>query len=128
MHIVVGVVLNKYNQVLITKRSGSGTHPNMWEFPGGKVEDNEDYTVALARELQEELGIIVKEYKFLDKFFHHYEDVSYSFIVYLVTGYTGNPICKEKQQDLIWENINNLSLLEFPAANNQIISCLLSTT
>ncbi len=45
---------------LMHKRPASKHHGGLWEFPGGKVETGENPPFALARELQEELGITVQ--------------------------------------------------------------------
>ena len=50
-------LIDKDGRVLITKRPKNKIMANMWEFPGGKVEDSETPEIALVRELQEELGI-----------------------------------------------------------------------
>ena len=54
--VVVGILMNAENQVFIAQRSASGTYPLKWEFPGGKVEEDETFEEALKRELHEELG------------------------------------------------------------------------
>jgi 8-oxo-dGTP diphosphatase len=57
MTIVVAAVIERENRVLICRRRADHAHPLKWEFAGGKVEANEMPADALARELEEELGI-----------------------------------------------------------------------
>lgn len=54
---VVAAVIERDGQVLIGQRRTTDRHALKWEFPGGKVEQNETPKEALRRELQEELGI-----------------------------------------------------------------------
>tara|TARA_B110001450_G_scaffold163897_1_gene152804 strand:- start:1731 stop:2207 length:477 start_codon:yes stop_codon:yes gene_type:complete len=58
---VVGAVLIKDNNIILARRSKNLTNfPNLFEFPGGKVEKGETFKEALKRELFEELNINVK--------------------------------------------------------------------
>lgn len=57
MTTVVAAVIERQGQVLIAQRKATRQHPLKWEFPGGKVEPGEAPEAALARELQEELGV-----------------------------------------------------------------------
>lgn len=52
---VVGAVIRAQGKILCAQRGPNGHLPNMWEFPGGKVEEGESPRQALAREVAEEL-------------------------------------------------------------------------
>ena len=57
---VVGAVLIKDNKIILPKRASNlKVMPDKYEFPGGKVEENETLEEALKRELYEELSIDV---------------------------------------------------------------------
>jgi 8-oxo-dGTP diphosphatase len=56
--LVVGAAIVREGRVLAALRPGSSASPG-WEFPGGKVESGEEPAVALAREIDEELGVEV---------------------------------------------------------------------
>ena len=50
---VVAALINKNNKFLIAKRStGSKELIGKWEFPGGKVETNENEMDAIEREIK----------------------------------------------------------------------------
>ena len=59
VEVAVGVVFNAAGQVLFAQRPRGKPYEGWWEFPGGKIEAGESVQAALARELQEELGIKV---------------------------------------------------------------------
>jgi 8-oxo-dGTP diphosphatase len=54
---VVAAILEREGKILICRRRPGQSHALKWEFPGGKVEEGESPAAALARELEEELGI-----------------------------------------------------------------------
>lgn len=55
--IVVAAVIVRGWRVLLARRKAGSHLAGQWEFPGGKVEPGEDPSVALAREVREELGV-----------------------------------------------------------------------
>ena len=57
---VVVAVIRKGDRILITKRKRGSFMCGRWEFPGGKVECDEDYEQALVREIFEEIGVKIK--------------------------------------------------------------------
>jgi 8-oxo-dGTP diphosphatase len=60
LEVAVGVVLDADGRVLLGQRVAGKAYAGWWEFPGGKIEAGEDAAVALARELDEELGLAVR--------------------------------------------------------------------
>ena len=56
MIVVAAVIERGDRRILIGQRRRGDTSPLKWEFPGGKVEGDEEPEAALARELREELG------------------------------------------------------------------------
>ncbi|HEY6077719.1 MAG TPA: (deoxy)nucleoside triphosphate pyrophosphohydrolase, partial [Polyangiaceae bacterium] len=56
---VVGAAIRQGHRCLVAQRGPHMTLAGKWEFPGGKVEPGESSSVALAREIAEELGLEV---------------------------------------------------------------------
>jgi 8-oxo-dGTP diphosphatase len=57
--VVAAVLTLPDGRVLLAQRPPGKVYAGYWEFPGGKVEPHESLQAALARELHEELGIVV---------------------------------------------------------------------
>ncbi|MDR0846153.1 MAG: (deoxy)nucleoside triphosphate pyrophosphohydrolase [Lactobacillales bacterium] len=57
---VVGAIIIKDDEILCAQRGYEKSLPGLWEFPGGKIEQNETPREALKRELVEELHIDVQ--------------------------------------------------------------------
>ena len=56
-----GILINAQNQFLLTSRPPGKVYEGYWEFPGGKLEAHETVAQALARELEEELGLQIED-------------------------------------------------------------------
>ena len=54
---VVAAIIRREDKVLLGRRPGHKRHGGLWEFPGGKIGEGETEFEAVARELQEELGV-----------------------------------------------------------------------
>ena len=57
---VVAAVIKKNDSFLIANRSFEANSSGLWEFPGGKVEENESFVSALKREIEEELSLKIQ--------------------------------------------------------------------
>ncbi|MDX8388837.1 MAG: NUDIX domain-containing protein [Ghiorsea sp.] len=116
-------VLNEHNQVLLLKR-GSDVHcPNVWSFPGGKVEEKEEPLKAAIRELEEEVGIKGKLWRHIGKHTHVYDDKSL-FFVFFFCRYTANKI-QQVESEYMWLDLSKLHEVVMPAANKKLIEMLL---
>ncbi len=50
------LLINNNGEILISKRRKDQIYPDYWEFPGGKLEENETAESAARREAREEVG------------------------------------------------------------------------
>lgn len=126
VHVAVGVIYNPQGQILIARRHDDAHQGGLWEFPGGKVESGESVCDALARELHEELGIVVQTSSCTQLFEirHDYTDKVVLLDVWKVVKFDGEALGKEGQP-LRWVEPETLSEYAFPAANKAIIDAIL---
>lgn len=80
--VVCGIII-KEGQIFICRRKSGKSLAGYWEFPGGKVEPNEDFKDSLTRELQEELGMSVDVGKHFKSIVHSYENFDIELISFL---------------------------------------------
>lgn len=121
VHVAAAVIRANDGRILIARRADNQHQGGLWEFPGGKVEAGEAVEIALARELQEELGIVVTQARPLIKVRHDYPDKQVLLDVWEVNGFTDEPHGAEGQP-LAWVSARELAQYEFPAANQPIVA------
>ena len=68
-------VTNKNELFLIAKRAKNKIHADKWEFPGGKVEHEENHADAVKREVMEELEAEIEITGLRDPIKHSYDHV-----------------------------------------------------
>lgn len=114
---VVGAIIeNENSEILCALRSTSMSRPNLWEFPGGKIEKHESVSEALKREIMEELGCTVELQSVFRDDVHEYEDV----IVNLITAKCRIVSCQPnavEHSKLIWLKRENLNSLKWAPAD-----------
>jgi 8-oxo-dGTP diphosphatase len=114
--VVAAIIENEQNEILCALRSPEMSLPNKWEFPGGKVEVNEDIYTALEREIEEELNCKVKGLDVWNENVHEYE----TFIIHLISIKAklieGIPTASEHSK-LIWLKRENLESLKWAPAD-----------
>lgn len=123
LRVAVGVLRRADGRVLVAARDASRHAGGGLEFPGGKMEPGESPASALARELAEELGIVVRSARPLIRVRHRYPGRSVALAVDLVDDWAGEPAGREGQA-VYWRRPDDLRAGAFPAANRPILACL----
>lgn len=122
--VAVAVIIDKNQRILITQRPLHVPQGGCWEFPGGKLEKDEPSEAALIRELREEVGLEVSNYRLLGEINHKYSDRTVKLIIFLVTQFTGKPSCLEGQLAMKWIKQHELIPEDFPDANRKVIEMI----
>ncbi|MGX6445789.1 (deoxy)nucleoside triphosphate pyrophosphohydrolase [Neobacillus sp. K501] len=124
--VVAAVIENEENEILCALRSPVMSIPNMWEFPGGKVEANEDIYSALEREIDEELGCKIETAKeiFNDNT-HEYDTFIINLISIKCRVVEGTPTPSEHSK-LIWLKSENLDSLKWAPADIPAVEQLIN--
>ncbi len=123
--VVAAVIERSDRRLLIGQRRKNDSSPLKWEFPGGKVRDGESPEVALARELQEELGVTLVKSREIGRVRHHYagtpEELEIRFFVAAIDESELMPRTFEK---IAWALPKELGDYDFLAANRELIAQL----
>lgn len=116
-------LLTKDNKVCLSLRQSHQHLADHWEFPGGKIEQDESPQQALIREFKEELGVETSAWQSLITIPWHYEKVSVRLQVFQTDQFKGEPTGLEGQK-VEWCPIVDLANKYFPEANNGILMAL----
>ncbi|MGB1498927.1 8-oxo-dGTP diphosphatase MutT, partial [Alloalcanivorax venustensis] len=114
--VVAAIIRDRENRLCLSRRPEHKHQGGLWEFPGGKVEEGEPLEQALARELDEELGMQGARSRPFMTVRHRYPDLRVTLHFREVTAYTGEPHGREGQP-VEWVPLQELSSRQFPAAN-----------
>jgi 8-oxo-dGTP diphosphatase len=118
---VVAAVLQNDGKILIGQRMPRQSHPLKWEFPGGKVEPGESPEQALARELEEELGISGAAGEVMTRYpFTYLGKDPIELIFFRVRHFSGEPQ-NLNFHDLRWQPKFQLAELDFVEGDREFI-------
>ncbi|WLR51878.1 (deoxy)nucleoside triphosphate pyrophosphohydrolase [Bacillus tianshenii] len=114
---VVGAIIeNDQNEILCAKRSETMSLPNLWEFPGGKIENGESPQEALRREIAEELNCQIDVFEQVEDTTHQYPKVIVRLITFKARITKGTPEARE-HAELKWVKRDQLKELEWAEAD-----------
>ena len=123
--VVAAALVDSDGRVLIAQRPEGKQLGGLWEFPGGKVEPGETPEIALIRELEEELGIVVKQACLAPFVFasHTYETFHLLMPLYLIRRWEGEPEAKEHKA-IKWVRPNDMGQYPMPPADDPLVAWL----
>jgi 8-oxo-dGTP diphosphatase len=85
--IVTAAILHHADKILIAQRRPDCRLAGMWEFPGGKLDEDESPQQGLQREIREELGIEIEVGEIFETIYHCYD-----WGAALILAYTCRPL------------------------------------
>jgi 8-oxo-dGTP diphosphatase len=124
--VVACALIDADNRVLVTQRPEGKALAGLWEFPGGKLEPGERPEAALIRELNEELGVTVKEACLAPLTFasYGYEGFHLLMPLYICRRWEGFVQAREGQA-MQWVRPAKLRELAMPPADEPLIPPLI---
>ncbi len=127
LSVVVGVLRNPEGQLLVQQRRLGKPCAGQWEFPGGKVEQNESPEQALVRELHEELGASagIKSMIRLTQIAHDYDHAKVWLDVYLIDNFI-QQVSGREGQIFAWKEVEEIMEMNVLEAVHPILESLKS--
>jgi 8-oxo-dGTP diphosphatase len=121
---VVAAMVERGGRYLITQRRPTAVLPLLWEFPGGRVEDNETDAQALEREVRHRLGVSLQVGKLVSFVRHPYERYTVDLHLYEAHLNVGRPE-RRNVHDYAWVKSDEFEGYPFTPADEASMSQLL---
>jgi 8-oxo-dGTP diphosphatase len=122
---VVAALIESNGKLLVCQRKRGDTFELMWEFPGGKLKPGESPAEALARELEEELGVASEIGAEVMRARHQYAQMSEPIeLIFLRARITGGTIENRVFESIEWREAQTLPELNFLPADRELIHLL----
>ncbi len=112
--------LIKDNKVVVTKYKEGNKKEGYYEIPGGKIEERETLEQAAIREMKEETGIKIKNFKYRGNMIIEYPNRIFDFEVFICNECEGKPQDFEENTSE-WIEINELLKKEKILSNIMIL-------
>ncbi|TMQ08406.1 MAG: (deoxy)nucleoside triphosphate pyrophosphohydrolase [Deltaproteobacteria bacterium] len=122
---VVAAVIEHDGRYLITQRNANAVLPLLWEFPGGRVEPDENETHALLREVKGRIGVEVDVGPKLGEHVHDYTTYQVQLTMYSCRLPAEARPYPATVADLRWVTSREFLDYEFPPADERTMSKLL---
>ena len=118
VHVVGAIIENEVGEIFCALRSPEMSLPNYWEFPGGKIEEDESPQQALVREIAEEFSCEIAVGEKVEDTTYEYEKVIVRLETYKAHILSGYPVALE-HADTKWVAPQNLLAMNFAPADIQ---------
>ncbi len=121
---VVAAVISRDGKYLITQRREAAVLPLLWEFPGGKVEDDEEDDRALERELAERLGARIRVGMKVGERRHEYDGYVVELALY-AADLLDDHLEPRRVRTFRWVSSGDFDQYKFPDADQATMDVLL---
>lgn len=121
--VVCALIINDNGEIFICQR-GKGSLKYKWEFPGGKIEENETQESAIVREIKEELTATIEVIKYLGVATYEYKELEKPFSItmyaYLARLVKGELVLSEHLASK-WIHYSDFDKFDFAQADIELI-------
>ena len=123
---VTCAIILKDDKILVTQRSEKMSLPLKWEFPGGKVENDETAENCILREVKEELNIKIQIIEKLEEKAFDYDNFSINLIPFISNYICGDLMLTEHTASK-WLSKTELNCLDWASADIPVLEMFLKT-
>ena len=120
---VVAAIIKREDYYLLAKRSKDKYMGLKWEFPGGKVEQNESFKEALSREILEELNVNIEIHNKVAEERYQDDEINIVLHYYLCTLIDANIVLSEHEA-IEWVKKQDFLKYEFVPGDGDITSLI----
>jgi 8-oxo-dGTP diphosphatase len=121
LRFVVAALIMRGGEVLICQRRPDQPMALQWEFPGGKIEPGESAEEALARELDEELGIQATIGAPVTHIRHNYRNGGAVDLRFFTVREFAGEITNRIFARLVWAKLEDLPTYDFLPADRGLV-------
>lgn len=122
--IVLAAIIRYKNKILIAKRYVKELNMHKWEFPGGKLEKDENLSECLKREIKEELNLDISVGEIFEVVYYRYSKKTVLILTYLCDSTTYNAQAIECEE-YNWIEFKELESYDFLEADKAIVDKIL---
>ena len=116
---VAAAIIISRGRILIARRGKGQSHEGLWEFPGGKVEPDENPQQCLERELLEELGLKVQAGRVLGESIDRSDHGSFKILAVTARILEGE-LLPSVHDRVEWTDLNDLEGFDLLPADREL--------
>ena len=120
---VVAAIIKSEDYYLVAKRNKDKYMGLKWEFPGGKVEQNETFKEALSREILEELNVNIQIHSKVAEERYQDEEINIT-LHYYMCSLIDNDIVLSEHEAIEWVKKQDFINYEFVPGDGDITSLI----
>ena len=124
IRVVAAIIYRNNDEFLIARKKQGISLAGLWEFPGGKIEENEEAKFALEREIKEELDLEISVDGLFDVVSHLYPNGAHIILITYFCSIIGGSLKKLEVNDFAFVETKSLSSFDFLTADLPLIKKL----
>ena len=119
---VACAIIEWNNKVLVAQRSDTMSLPLKWEFPGGKIEENESAENCLIREITEELSIQIEILFGLNETVYAYSETKIIKLIPFICKLKCGEVMLTEHAQFLWLKKSELTNLDWADADIPVLN------